>query len=596
MLVPTATGVKDSKRRFWVAPRLGLILALVPALLLGLLILRYGVDVIEDQWEIAALFEKAANGSLSVADLFKQQAEYRQFFPNLIYLGFGSLTHWNIKFEMFVSFSLACVVVLNLYRLGEVTLDYGDSTRWLATFLSSLLIFSPSQYENWLMGEQILYFVPAVCLTTSLRLLYSKLNSHAVLVLCMLLSTVATFSSANGLVCWVVLAPFFFFSSFRGTRKGWVAIAWVTGFIVNLAVYLYGYHKPEYTPPVGAAMDHPIQALFFFNALLGAPLFLISRLKFVSVALGAAMLVLFVTAFRYVWQLHDNSLRQRAGGWLVLGAYSVATAVIVMVARVGYGPEHWLVSRYNAFSVYLLVSLCWLAPLLLTALKKGSWFRERRKSLYALTVGTLAVLFVAHTISAAAGIQHMALHRTQLLQTKACLLYVDVVVDECLAHGFPDRDTVVRRMDAMNHLGYLRPALIKSNRISDVADVAAPGVPSNGRFEGITRVGNGAFLASGRATLPGRGEPADAVLLTYDDEQGQPLVFALGQVTARKPSLSQLLSAAPSPDAHWHRLISLEKLPVRRPLRISTWAFDALAGKAYRIEGDYVISASVAVR
>src|SRR5205085_7304175 len=100
------------------ARRAVLLFTIIPPLLLLLLILKYGVDLIDwDQWPVAALFEKAARGSLSLADLFAQQAEYRSFFPNLIFLGLGWLTHWNIKYEMFVSFLLACLTAFNVYRL-----------------------------------------------------------------------------------------------------------------------------------------------------------------------------------------------------------------------------------------------------------------------------------------------------------------------------------------------------------------------------------------------------------------------------------------------------------------------------------------------
>src|SRR5438270_13475536 len=84
-----------------------LLLIATPPLLIGLLILRDGVDVpFWDQWDgTAPLFEKMAAGTLGFADFFAQHNEHRILFPRLIFFGLGCLTHWNIRAELFVSWS-----------------------------------------------------------------------------------------------------------------------------------------------------------------------------------------------------------------------------------------------------------------------------------------------------------------------------------------------------------------------------------------------------------------------------------------------------------------------------------------------------------
>jgi len=72
-----------------------LLIAMIPAGFTGLLIFKYWVNTpIGDEWHVVSLLEKFALGTLSFQDLFAQQNEYRQFFPNLIFVALGWLTKW----------------------------------------------------------------------------------------------------------------------------------------------------------------------------------------------------------------------------------------------------------------------------------------------------------------------------------------------------------------------------------------------------------------------------------------------------------------------------------------------------------------------
>src|SRR5215475_2449125 len=79
----------------------------LPAVLIGLVIWSYSVDIAQwEDWIMVPIFEKFASGTLSLRDLFAQQNEYRQFFPNLLFLGLGWLTKWDLRYEMVVSLAL----------------------------------------------------------------------------------------------------------------------------------------------------------------------------------------------------------------------------------------------------------------------------------------------------------------------------------------------------------------------------------------------------------------------------------------------------------------------------------------------------------
>ncbi len=98
-------------------------LTLLPACLLAILIVKYAVDMPQsDQWAYVFLFQKVSQGTLTLRDLFLQYNEYRQFFPNLLFVGLGEVTRWNVKYEMLVTFVFACLVSFNIYRLAKTTI------------------------------------------------------------------------------------------------------------------------------------------------------------------------------------------------------------------------------------------------------------------------------------------------------------------------------------------------------------------------------------------------------------------------------------------------------------------------------------------
>src|SRR2546430_9664748 len=54
------------------------------------------------------------------------------------------------------------------------------------------------------------------------------------------------------------------------------------------------YQKPPYTPSLSASFYHPLRALLFFLAFLGAPLSTNYRFVFVAITVGAILIVLFI--------------------------------------------------------------------------------------------------------------------------------------------------------------------------------------------------------------------------------------------------------------------------------------------------------------
>jgi hypothetical protein len=570
------------------APRFFLLVAIVPACFICWMIFKYSVDLpFSDQWEYVPLFVKHAHGELAFSDLFAQLYEYRQFFPNLIFVHVGAITRWDVRYEMFISFLLACVISYNIYLLGKKTVQGADRPRWLAFILSNFIIFSPVQYENWLMGQQLIYFIPIFSLTTGLVVSYSNLRIGKKFILCACLSVLSTFSSANGLLCWLLLLPVLLSAEMAGNlrRAKYMIAAWVLCAASCTALYFYGFQRSSY---LTLPRESVTKALIYFTAFLGAPLTGNNRYLIpLAVLIGLILFSMFLAAwFNYMKSQAEPALRLRLMGWLMLGTYSALTAVLVTFGRLSIGINQSLGSRYTTFSLYLIVAL-----IQIIALMKGAPEKKQAKFARFLAPRPLSVaiaaLIILHLLAALVTVRLTYMLRTSLLQAKACVILINLVGPKCLTQGLMVRpSSIPEYANALDELGYLRPSLIKSRDVTALAGGATP-APGYGSFD-LLRQEQGVLFATGRAMLPYRREPADAVLLTYKNDQNQPMFFAMAEMNNKGDLMRRMLNKGPDYAPSWQLSFSLSDLPPGAT-EISAWAFDANNGRAFILEGTHLV-------
>jgi hypothetical protein len=571
------------------APRFLFLLVILPACFICWMIFKYSVDLpFSDQWEYVPLFVKHAHGELAFSDLFAQLNEYRQFFPNLIFVHLGAITGWDVRYEMFISFLLACMISYNIYLLGKKTVQGANRARWLAFLLSNIIIFSPVQYENWLMGQQLIYFIPIFSLTTGLVVAYSNLSIGKKFILCASLSVLSTFSSANGLLCWLLLLPALLSTetAFKFRRVRFWTAAWVLCAAFCAALYFYGFQRSSYMALPTEPLAKSAQALIYFLAFLGAPLTGNNRYLLPLAALiGLTLVSTFLAAcFYYMKSQAEPALRQRLIGWLMISAYSVLTAALVTFGRLSIGISQSLGSRYTTFSLYLIVALIHLIVIAKVAPEKKPSRFARFLAPRLLSVA-IAALITLHLLASLVTVRLTYVLRTRLLQAKACVLLINLVGSKCLTQGvIALPSSIVERANALDELGFLRPRLIKSRNVQELADDAKPGT-GYGAFALLKREKD-IFFAAGQAMLPYRGEPSDAVLLTYRNDQDQPVFFALAEMNYQGDVVQRMLNKDPNYAFSWQLSFSLSDLP-SGATELSAWAFDANTGRAFKLEGTH---------
>ncbi len=580
---------KTKQQRFRSA--LPVILAVVPPIFTGLAIYVYAVDSpLWDEWLIGGYLYEYSQGTLSFRDLFAQQNEYRQFFPNLIFVALGWLGRWDVRWWMAASFVMAGIVSFCTYRLGRWSLSETPRRATWIWFIANLIIFSPVQHENWLQGQQLVYFLPIACFAASLLVAATaRLRLVFKFLLCAGLSVVASFSSVNGMLCWILLLPVLAWPSSptQLSRRSLLIGLWLAGFAATIALYFNDYHRPVQHDPFALLRTNPSEIFFYYLATLGRSL--APGRRVIATIVGFGLLILFLwSCWRFVKALRSSAdLARPFLPWLMLGAYSIITAALLTIGRLEHDATRALApSRYTTFTIFLPVALVYLIPIILAQHPRQLGLFSFRLSSSSVLKASAVSLIVLHLAIYTLGIRQMHSFRTNALQAKACSLLVNVVEDKCLVEQvFPNLEILKRNINQADRLGFIRPGLIKTNRAQEIAVSQLPGSNSVGAFQNLAAAGDGNYLASGWAKLPERAESADVVLLAYSEEDGSEIIFAVAPVTRRDP-VSNIIRRTVDGDATWSKSFSPARIP-SEGAKLTAWAFDALSGKAYKLEGEH---------
>jgi hypothetical protein len=571
-----------------------LLLIAAPPLLIGFLIFRDGVDTpFWDEWDgTAPLFEKMAAGTLGFTDFFAQHNEHRILFPRLIFFGLGRLTHWNIRAELFVIWFLALICLFNIWQMTRRS-GWKHSTRsfWIL-FSASVLIFSPLNHDNFLWGFQIGFLLPLACVTACIWVatwVRHPLNFVFSVILC----TICTFSIASGLTSWLLTTPLLMLAQVQSTssRKWWTI--WLLAFFFEVLVYFWGYEKPANHPSLWSPLSHPMPAFEFVLAFLGNPFTFGTNLPPLplGVGMGGLLVLILLMCAVYLWRnRHDRTLIGQCLPWLMLAMVAVSSAVLTMIGRLGFGPAQVRASRYITFAVMLPIALLALVPLVRSHLARSCSARGQRTTKVAsfLLFGPFILLVCPSFL---ADLPVWSVIRQMRLYGKALVAFSNVVPEpEALARRvFPYPGSVKSTANALNSIGYLRPPLLQSNLIRNIADPTSNGSTRFGEIQ-FHEEKSELFELGGQAFLPDKGSPADAVLITYDDAKGEPIICAIISLEVpRSPSLRALWDPSALP-SRWGRILPKERLPKGQQCLLKAWSYDAEACRAYRLEGSTTVT------
>jgi len=321
----------------------------VPLLCLVVYIRRYAVDIpYWDQWSgELPLIVKSYAGTLTWQDLWAQHNEHRPLFARLIWIPLARLTGWQIGYELTVNvlFAVGTLGVL-LYQFSATMAQLGYPRVNCVWPVISLLCFALSQWENWLQGFQILLFMNIFGVVAGLCVLGQPRLSPGSFVLAVILGVVATYTITNGLLYWGIGLGMLLLQHRHARPLYWWSWSGMSMLVVG--VYFYDYQRPPGHPPLQVAFEQPLDYAAYVLMFLGAPL---QRDRYALIpGLFGLMLLLWL-----VWQLHRHKQLMRFLPYVGVTLYSVGSAVLIGLGRVGFGWQQALSSRYVTIASLLWV-------------------------------------------------------------------------------------------------------------------------------------------------------------------------------------------------------------------------------------------------
>jgi hypothetical protein len=333
-------------------------LMVTPVVLSLLFIRQYGVNVcFWDQWEIVPLFDKLHAGTLSFTDLFAQHNEHRIFFPRLVMLALGSITHYNNIAEMYFSWFLLCLIGYVIFRI--YARSFGTSQGALVKFIPVVwLIFSLRQWENLLWGFQLSWFMVVLFLLLSLYLLGTSKNLGWRFAFSIVSGVICSFSSAQGLLIWpigfilILLTWWSQRKEFRSQYLKVVSVWCLLGLLVYIA-YFAGYVQPSYHPSLLYFVHHPFSAASYLVVCVGSPLAVDG---YTAAAAGILLLASCIYVLVYAIKRDPQSKSVMAFP-ISLVSFGLLTVAILVLTRSGFGVGQAFSSRYTTMTALGIVGL-----------------------------------------------------------------------------------------------------------------------------------------------------------------------------------------------------------------------------------------------
>jgi hypothetical protein len=313
------------------------------------------------------------------------------------------LTHWDIRYEMATNIALACgifaVLVWQVRRTEQIVSNLG--VRWSVPALS-LIVFSLSQYENWLWGWQLQMLLNVLAVIGGATVLANYGETSMGFGAAALLGMVATYSFANGILFWPVGLGVLFLAMKPGKRKTSFTALWALISTLVTVSYFWHYTKPAEHPPLSLIFKMPLTYAAYVLKYLGA---ICAQRVDGAFALLFGLAGVMGLAWAVTALLRSKRVDARAlAPYLGMSAYSIGSALVTGLGRVGFGSDQALSSRYCTTTVPLWASLVILLFFLARASgnaggpdsatdKRATRLESRSRSIaWAAIVFTLAVL------------------------------------------------------------------------------------------------------------------------------------------------------------------------------------------------------------
>lgn len=427
---------------------LGAPVVLAPVVAIAWLIDRFGVNVpYSDQWELVLLLQKSQGAGVALGDLWAQHGEQRMVFPRLVMLALAPLTNWNIRAEMYLSLALAVAMAVILMFLLFRTLRGLGGWSLVPLASASVLVFSPVQWENWLWGWSISWYLPLLCYLVAAGVLAVWPDQYKIwpaLAVAMIAALVGQYSLFSGTLIWVCCLPILL------TRKsvGKHTLVWGGTGLASTSFYLFGHqpsHWEEFYASWPSLVQNPEPAVHYLLFYLSRPV-LDEEPGYLA---GAGFLILFLGAAIFLALVRRDHF-QMAVVWISIGSFSLLWAGTTMFGRLGLGLGNAGASRYTTIPILFMIATLALVSLALARPLATAPTNARIACILGVWLAATS-LFLADYRSE---VESAKKWHDQRLQAKKCLIRVASEQDPCLDMVYPHRAAAYERATFLKSVGW----------------------------------------------------------------------------------------------------------------------------------------------
>ncbi|HUC72509.1 MAG TPA: hypothetical protein VMS01_15070 [Stellaceae bacterium] len=312
-----------------------------------------------DQWDDLILSPKQVFSPW----LYSQHNEHRILFPRLFFaidtFAFAGTNKFNFFCNVTLPLTLAGLIILVAHR--HISRSITD-TLWLAGIVLTLL-FSAMQYENFLWGFEVIYFLVELAGTAGMICLVLGQRSLSSLIAAIGFSGIAVYTLAGGIIVPFLAIPIAFLAGRSKKQIAVVAIAAAT----LLALYVHGYVSPSGHSNPFRTLLHPGIVLYALTEL-GNPFsllfqqFHVSYYPYLPFGFGVLGVTLFAAA-GLAYLRPGQTLRQPELVFLGIAGWFVATAFLTALGRLKFGYSQALSSRYASPMLLFWLSIAMLGAI-----------------------------------------------------------------------------------------------------------------------------------------------------------------------------------------------------------------------------------------
>lgn len=388
----------STKLKKWLKITIFLALTLLPLIFTIFSVASYGFNFpFWDQWELIPLLASSFEGNFKFSDLLAWHNEHRPFFPRLIMLLIAYPTRWNISYELITNLILSVLLFTTLLLQIKKTVQETKATKlFLLVPLISILVFSMSQWENFVWGWQIQIWLTVLSSTAGIFILTNHTRSYKRLFTSLTFGIVSLYSFSTG-ISYLLTGLIILITEARNKNGFFRPLIWLLASILLLLTYVYRLDNALVNVYFRGPVDlssftlEPLKFLLSFMLYLlvffGSPLSVASQL--LAIGIGTLCVLLIFSLPLILLKHFKYSI---AAPYIFLNVFVIGTAIMIALARTNLGILQALASRYTTFSLLAWFSNITMLSLLLFKTKTFKNLENRQFFQKTILAGLVTII------------------------------------------------------------------------------------------------------------------------------------------------------------------------------------------------------------